>query len=520
MARRASEEGLDPDPVDEATATAPPGPSFEGAQPSSLLVNSGAMLTARAYGILVTGALTIYAIRTLSTAEYGRYAIALAFVAIFQLFSEMGISSLALREMSQRPERERQTLAVALGAEALTSVVAVGLLLPIALALGYPGEVLLLLAVGAGTIFFQGLLSPIETSFRARRVFDGSLVPALQSTVTALVGFPLIASGGGAAGLMLATLAGAAVAVPAGLALLQRRLRLRPAFEGARGAIVPFLRSASPIALTGAAWILYERIDVLLLSKLAGLEAVALYNVPLTIVHYALLVPAIVGTTFFPLLSAALKQDVGSARAPLVLMARVFVFFSIPLAIGLVVGGEDLLTLVFGGRYAASALPMAILSATIVLGFLSLLGWYALLGAHQERRMVVVIVAGLVANVALNLVLIPAYGVSGAATSLVLSEAFIVGSEVVLIRRHLFALPLGRLVLKPALAGLAVIPLAILLAPVSQLLSALVAAPAYMAVLLAMRYIRREEWEPVTRPLGEGLRRVGRRSARSSDARR
>jgi len=516
MAKREPDDRAEPLVFDDPAASAPPtAPVGEGAQSSSLLVNSGAMLAARAYGIAITGVLAIFAIRTLSIEEYGRYSVALALVTIFLMFSEMGIAGLTLREMTQRPEREQHTLGVALGAEAVTSVVAVALLVPVGLALGYPSAILVLLAIGAATVLFQGFLSPIETAFRARRVFDGALLPAVQSTVVAVVGFWLVSTGAGAAGLMLAMLAGAAATVPSGLWLLRRRLRIRPELRGARGAILPFLRSASPIALAGAVWVVYERIDVLMLSKLAGLEAVALYNVPLMVVQYVLLVPAIVGTTFFPLLSRALKDDPPSARDPLFLMARLFVFFSVPMAIALVTGGGDLLTLVFGARYAGSALPIAILSATVVLGFLNLLGWYALLGAHRERGMVVVIIVGLGVNVALNLALIPTYGPAGAAVALVLSELFVLVCEAVLIRRHLFALPIGRLVAKPALAGSVVAPLAILATPIPGLVIAPACAMLYAATLLALGYIARDEWEPVTGPLRGGLARVRSRGGRA-----
>jgi len=82
--------------------------------PATLVVNTGVMVAARVYLLVAGGALSIYAIRTFSTESYGRYAIAGALIMIFGLLSEMGITTIALREMAMDSGRSREILAVAL----------------------------------------------------------------------------------------------------------------------------------------------------------------------------------------------------------------------------------------------------------------------------------------------------------------------------------------------------------------------------------------------------------------------
>ena len=170
-------------------------------EPASLAMNTGVMVAARVYLLVVSGGLSIYAIRSFSTEEYGRFAIASALIMIFGLLSEMGIATITLRELAMASQRARDILAVAVWAELITSVLAVALMFPTALILGYGADVLGLLAIGAGIILIQGLLSALEVAFQARRVFVYSAVlVATQATFGVAVGFVLVASGVGPAG--------------------------------------------------------------------------------------------------------------------------------------------------------------------------------------------------------------------------------------------------------------------------------------------------------------------------------
>jgi O-antigen/teichoic acid export membrane protein len=469
--------------------------------PATLVVNTGVMVAARVYLLVAGGALSIYAIRTFSTESYGRYAIAGALIMIFGLLSEMGITTIALREMAMGSGRSREILAVALWAEFITSVLAAMLMFLVALALGYHSALLGLLGVGAAIILVQGLVSALEAAFQARRVlvYTAALV-VTQTTVGVIVGFILVASGAGPKGLLTGTLAGYVAAAPVGFVLVQSRLGIHPQLRGAWRRVPPLVRAALPVAATGGTAIIYDRVDVLMLSRLDSIHAAAIYNVPLTILQYSAVVPSVVATAFFPLLATLLRTDPPAARDSFGLVLRIFALLSVPIAITLTLGGETILTTLFGSRYRDSAGPLSVLAWSVVLAFLNYLFWYALLAAYREGAKFRIMLAGLALNVALNLVLIPAFGPTGAAFSLLASDSVVVGWQGLLIRRHLFEIPFARLLVKPAVALLASAPVAILLFHVGRLTAGVVAAIVYAAVLLSLRYISLEEWQPLLQP--------------------
>jgi O-antigen/teichoic acid export membrane protein len=471
-------------------------------RPASLVFNTVVMTASSAVAFVINTGLAIYAIRTFSVEEYGHFAIALALIGIFGVLSETGISTVSLRSMSTDHPGEANYLGVALVAELVTSVVIAPLMLPVGLLLGYPPEVIALLGIGVVYLFFQGFLAALDATFRARRVLVfPALLLALQAVVTGVAGAALISSGSGPPGLVTAMGLGYAAAAVAAFALVRSRLKIPIELIGKARKVPSFLRTALPIAATGGITIVYERIDLLMVSKLDSTSAAAIYGVVLTALAISSILPSIIGPAFFPLLAAGLKDAPELARESFFLLWRLFLLLSVPIALFLAFGSDDLVKAVLGDRYESAGTPLAIFGGCIVLGFLNYLLWYALLAAYRERRRLVMLAISLGVNVGLNVLLIPPYGPTGAAVALVVSDVLIVASQTGMVHRSVFAVPFRRLFLKPVVAVVVALAAAIPLSVVTSLGAAVVAPCIYVVLLLLGGYVTREEWGPLIDPL-------------------
>jgi O-antigen/teichoic acid export membrane protein len=469
------------------------------------------MLVAAGFNVLVTAALAIYAIRTFSVDAWASYSIAWALISILAIWSELGLQIVAVREMAMESSKAEQLLGVALVAECATSVVIGAAMVPVGMLLGYPTKILALLGIGAGYIFFQGVLTAFDAPFRARRtLLYTAVLASTQAGITALLGFLLISFGVGPAALIIAMAAGYALAIPVAVVLLKWRLNMRPVLAGARRATWPFIRTAIPIAAIAGLAIVYDKLDLLLLAGLDKHSAAAIYSVPLTIVATALIVPSIIVPAFFPLLVQTLREEPEVARSSFFLMLRIFLFISVPASLFLAFASTDLVTAIAGDRYSASGEPLAILGISIVLGFFNYLLGYGLLAAYQERRRLVISGVALGVNVGLNVVLIPLYGPTGAAVALVLSDLMIVAWQAALVHRGVIAFPLPELLTKPLVAAAVGALCGLAVAQWSDVAAGVLAAFVYVLALQALGYVSVSEWAPLLDPI---RRLLGRRSA-------
>ena len=496
---------------DDGAATQPSALAshIEGDEPATLVNNSAWGFASQILGMVAGGAVSIIAIRGLSGTAWGQYAVATALVSVFIVFSELGLSTLTLRELSTHPAKASATLGTALLAVAIAATFSATLIVPIAVALGFDYASRLMVAIAVPTLFFQPLLGIIRAAFNARRrLAYVARFDAVQTAVYTLTALALLLLGLGAPSLVIGLVAGNVAAAILGASLVRRRLRIRPQFRGQLATTMPFMRLALPIALVGGIAILYDRVDVLLLSLLGNTLDVARYSVPYTVVRLTWSVPSVIGAAFFPLYARLREDDPTEGSRAFFLIVRVFVFLSGATALALSFAGEELLTFAFGARYATSATALTILAWGLVASFQNYVLWYGILAARRERAVVPVQLVGLAVNVSANFLLIPRLGPEGAAIAFLLSDLVTTGGQFVIVHRHLYRVPVRLLVLRP----LAAASVAVLIGLAASQLSGVAAAAAgvltYVGFLLSSRYVTAEEWRPLTDPIAAMARRV------------
>lgn len=466
-------------------------------------LNSAWMLASQALVIGVNALVGILAVRRVSITDWGNFSTAMALIAILTVVSEVGITTLALRELSSdRSAAAALVYGRAALAICVASSVAALLIAPSVYLLGYSWTIATLVFLAAPLLLLLPLLSLLRSIFNAHRLLRPvALYTLVQCVVLAALAVPLLAGGGGVEALVLATVASAAIALVVAAVLARRQLGLVPMFGTNAADIRPFLLAAIPIGAIGIITIVYERFDVLLLARLASQVDVAHYVVPYSLVKLTLVIPSIVAAVFFPVLNRNFESNRALASEQFFFVVRAFFFLSIPLALFLAVGSSDLLPFVFGSNYAASVRVLQVVAWTCVLAFQNYVMWYAILAARLERRVTVIMIVGLVFNVALNIVLIPRDGAVGAAVALVASEFLVTLWTVMVLHRHVFRIPVRQVTLKPALVTLVALPLSVVIAHErSPIVGAVIGAVACVVGLVVLGYISRRELRPFMPP--------------------
>jgi O-antigen/teichoic acid export membrane protein len=469
----------------------------EAEPPARVLANSAWMLLAQGVVTLVAGGVSIYAIRNLSTTSWGHYSTALALVAVSAIFSG-GIAPLALRDMTSAPERQGEILGLTFEAVAAAFCVAIVALFVTAAMLGYSRDVMVLIAILSVSLLFDPVLANLGAALNARfRLSYLALVQVVQSLTYGTLAVIVIATSLGVAGLAASTVTASLLGAVLAFVLLRVKFGVTPRLGRSARHVWSFLRTATPIAGINLVGVVYARVDVVLLSVLATSSSVAFYSVPYSCVRISWIVPSVVSAAFFPLLRRTLDSDREEAQSLFFLVVRAFLFLSVPTSMLLALSAPTVLPFVFGDPYTRSVPVLEIMAWTSVFGFLNYVLWYGVLASHLERTVLFIQLAGLVVNVAINLVVIPLYGPSGAAAALVISDLLVIAGQVTLVHRNLFKVPFFDLLAKPTAAAAVIVPLAVLLAVHSPLAGAVAGALAYAGTLLLVRYITFDEWQPV-----------------------
>lgn len=386
--------------------------------------------------------------RTLAPEGFGVLGFGTALLAYFAVVVQLGFDAVVVREAARDPSRVPElagsltALRLLLGAAALVAYAAVVWLLP-----RPPLVRATLLVQGIGLVVLATRLSWVFQAVETMgtiAVRDAVTAVLNVSAVLLLVRRP--------DQILLAAALTAAVPLVGNAwlwAAYRRafgRLRLRVDFA----AWAALLRPALPLAASAFLIEIYLRLDQVMLEFLYSTASVGLYSAAVRLIGIAQVPATIAYGAFFPALAAA-HGDPERMRTTGRMMARVLLAVGLPIAIAgpWLAGGA--LTFAFGAPYAAAAPALAVLLVNVGVVYVNMAVGTPLMAWDLQKPYMWAILAGAVANVALNFLLIPPYGLVGAAVATLAAE-----STVCVGLSGLYFRATGELPLKPVLAALPV----------------------------------------------------------------
>lgn len=366
----------------------------------------------------------VWVARYLGPEQFGLLNFAGAFVGLFGAIAGLGLQSIVVRDIVRDPAGKEETLGTAAALQIAGGVIAYGLILatifwlrpddPLAKTIvAILGALMLFKVSEVAAYWFEAQVLSKYTVWVQNGVF---LVFAAIKVVLILRNAPLIA-------FAWATMAEAFVVALLMLAMLSlhgpRLRQLRMTLARAKG----LLADSWPLVLSGIAIMIYMKIDQIMLGQMLDDTAVGIYSAAVRVSEVWYFIPMSIVASVFPAIIAAKKHSEALYHQRLQRLYDLMVILSLAIAIPMTFLSGPLIELLFGSAYneAGSILSIHIWASIFV--FLGVAGgrWFIV----ESRQMLSLqrTVAGAVANVILNLFLIPAFGVIGAAFATVISQA-------------------------------------------------------------------------------------------------
>jgi O-antigen/teichoic acid export membrane protein len=277
-----------------------------------------------------------------------------------------------------------------------------------------PATVIAVLALCPCVLLQAFFLGVLQAEQRFREFNIQQLLPA----VLALLGMPL------ALVWLRAGLVGAivtqtviAIAVTAWLAVrVHRTARFRLGWNRrlARG----MLTFGGKSYVQTLASTLHFRVDQYMIAMFLDPAQVGLYAVAVNLTNLLLKVPDATGTVLYPRIAGAGER---AAHAETSAVCRHTLFVMMVAALGYVVGGPLAIRLLYGQAYVGAIPALLLMLPGIVMISLYLLLTRNFTSRNRQQVNIVAAIAALAINVGLNCVLIPRWGISGAAISTAVS---------------------------------------------------------------------------------------------------
>lgn len=393
----------------------------------TLVSRSAIVLASKVITALATAFWTVMAARTLLPSDYGNLAIVAGLIDLGAYLSDVGLQSIATRELATLSEREtRRFLSSTIYLKVLLSLVGTGAILIVAFVLPFGIGVQKVMLVLGPSLFFSSL-STLTLVFRARSTLIWVLVISVASAV---VSFAMTLAVFLAHGDVLAFAKAQLIAsIFSGVLTLAVVLwRYAPSLRPYPRHIASLFKAALPIGLSTALIVIYYRLDVPILGLLASSAEVAKYTSAYRFLDGLTLLPASLQAIALPQISALMKRGTREVVDYSQRFLDMAIMLGCVLALLLSFAAPYLLQILYAGRYGDATEVLRVLAwagaATLVTNvFVPII---IVLG--RTRSMLAVSAIGLVVNLSINILFIPRFGALAAAYATLATEIAVIVS--------------------------------------------------------------------------------------------
>jgi O-antigen/teichoic acid export membrane protein len=380
---------------------------------------------ARGLNVVLGIGVTIVLVRGLGPRGYGEWSTLLAVITMVGYLSSLGLEEVAVRYAAMEPERESLWLSAMVSLQLIISIPVTIVALVTTLAIAHD-DATRVAAVLLSLTCFLSALGSVRAVFQLRIRNSWTAGFELVNGLLWAIGvFAIAAAGGGIAAFAAAFLVASAVVNVAQVVIARRQLPIRLRTGGR--ARIELMKIGVPFAVASVLYLAYTQVDQVLVFEIAGERAAGLYGAAGKVLDRAMLIPGSVLATMFPMIAAAYKDDVATMRRLIQTAIEVLLVTTLPFVSLVVVIARPLMRLLFGAAFAPAGPALSVLMLVFAISAFSYVAGDLVIVLRLQRQYILYAVAGLIVNVALNVLLLPKYGFIAAAWICLVTEGLVIG---------------------------------------------------------------------------------------------
>ncbi|GFO59400.1 O-unit flippase Wzx [Geomonas silvestris] len=363
--------------------------------------------------------------RFLGAEEFGKFALASSLAGIFLVVLDYGFNLYTVKEVAADPARTVELTGEVIATKLLLVIPSSLGLLALAAFMGYSWDLRLIIAIlWAGySLYSFGLY--FNTVFRGLNLFEYEMYPTIVLNLLQIVLVSvLLFLGVETVGVALAFFAARLLYFAYSYRLLVQKVG-RPKLSFHLENSKALLLKTMPFGVHAIIAVLYFQLDTVLISYYQGNSDIGHYQSAMRIVSATMVLCDVLVSSYTPLVSASFKTDGERFKEYGFSLNRYLMVVGGIVSLSLFLYADQAISLLYGPGYLQSVAVLQLLSAVIFLRFFG--GAYGLLItiSDNQRLRAIGVASSLFVNLALNVFLIPIWGIRGAAVACVLTHVFL-----------------------------------------------------------------------------------------------
>lgn len=438
----------------------------------------------------------IYSARYLGVEGYGILSYALALAGILYLFTEIGLSTLSIREISRNKSLTQKytsnILVIKIGLALITMLITI----IIVNILNYPQSTANVIYIIMGSYIVNAITNIFSAISQGYEKMEYLALGSILNSITMLIG------------VLLVRYYQLDIVIFASIYLIDNTICLIYwILVSSRKFVLPKLefdwdfskkvvKESIPFAITSIFATIAFRIDSVMLSLLSGDIAVGIYTAAYKLMEVMIFIPTVYVTSIYPILSRFHISSKENLKFSFKKSFQYMIILSLPIAVGTTLLANDIINLIYGAEFTASIIALEIVIWAIPLIFFNNVLATSMASINKQRDAMNIIFFAMIFNIIMNLIFIPLYGFKGAAGVTVLTELFTFTFYSRSMSRYDYKIDLKRILPKPVIASV-VMALFISFTQINLFLEVFISIIIYFGVLLLLKTFDEEDFNLV-----------------------
>lgn len=378
--------------------------------------------------VLIAFVVSIFVVRYLGPKNFGLLSYAMSFYGLFYAISVLGLEIITIRELVRNPDKRDDLLGSVF---LLRMLGGVSTIIFIALTLYFSGEstnISILILIVSSSAIFQSF-SVVDYYFRAEVKVKYSVYAFLSAVlIVAAIKIMLI--------VYEAQLIYFAIAfsieflfAAAGFLIVYRFNKLRISrWKFNKEIAISLLKDSWPLILSGLVASVYMKIDQVMIKNILNSEEVGFYAAAVKLSEAWYFIPVALTNSLFPAIVNAKKVSKEFYNNRMQKLYDILAWMAIAIALPVSIFSNDIIKIIFGNEFISAAPVLAIYVWAGVAVFLSVVSGQYLVNENYTKVAFFRTFIGMIFNVILNIILIPKYGIVGAAVATLISYSVVLFS--------------------------------------------------------------------------------------------
>jgi O-antigen/teichoic acid export membrane protein len=482
---------------------------------SKIAKNTTVLLVSQIISYVLAFFYTIYTARYLGASGFGIISSALALGALLSIFTELGLSTLTVREVSRDKSLANKYIGNTIALKIILSSITITAMVLVVTLSHYPPQVAAVIyyitlsfVVGAFTSIFYSIFQAYEKMefqsigqiINSIIMFSGILlIISYQLSIVEFGLIYLIAS-------IISLIYGVIICVwkfvlpriEIDLDLWKSALRN---IELDTNLWKFLITEAIPLAISGVFLLIAFRIDTILLLYYNGAAAVGFYNAAFGLMTALMFVPFVYVSAIFPLLSRLNVSSKELLKFSYEKSFKYLLILGLPIAVGTTLLASPIILLIYKSAFSQSIAALQILIWAIPIIFINYILGTAINSINKQRETVKTAFLAMILNIVLNVWLLPRYGLIAACYITVLTEltCFMLWYHIMNI--HGYKFNILKILYKPIIASL-VMALAILVLHSNLFVVIIIATIVYFATLYLLKTFSEDDISLIKKIVG------------------